>query len=114
MVMAPRLSANALVRYAFDAPWGGVLAVQGDAVYTGEHYFDALNSPGLRQGGNTIHNVRTTWSSEDDKWKVALAVENVTDKEKTNFMFEISDLLGITQTIVNKPRWVSATVSYRW
>ena len=113
MVMAPELSANALVRYGFSA-FGGSAALQVDGTYNDDQYFDAFNSPALKEGSYMVGNVRASWTSADDSWTTTVFVENVTDEEYRLNAFDLTGLLGMVQEPWSRPRWAGVTVGYRF
>lgn len=113
MALAPRWTLGALARYAFAAPWGGELALQGDVVYKSMQYFDVLNSPALRESGYAIANAQVSWSSADDHWRVAVRLDNVADKFYRNYVYDFSSF-NYVQGMTGKPRWLGASVAYRW
>ena len=112
MVMAPKFSGNALVRYSFDA-FGGTAALQADGTYNDDQYFDAFNSPALEEGSYMMGNVRASWTSGDDHWTTTVFVENVTDEEYRGYAFDLTGALGMTQEVWSRPRWAGITVGYR-
>jgi iron complex outermembrane receptor protein len=111
--MAPELSANALVRYSFGA-FGGTAALQADGTYNDDQYFDAFNSPALKEGSYMVGNVRASWTSGDDHWTTTVFVENVTDEEYRLNAFDLTGLLGMVQEPWSRPRWAGVTVGYRF
>jgi len=113
MVMAPELSANALVRYSFGA-FGGTAALQADGTYNDEQYFDAFNSPALKEGSYVMGNVRASWTSGDDHWTTTVFVENVTDEEYRGYAFDLTGTIGSLQEVWSRPRWAGVTVGYRF
>ena len=112
MVMAPKLSANALVRYSFRA-FGGTAALQLDGNYNGEQYLDTFNSPAFKEGSYMVGNVRASWTSPDSQWTTTVFVENVTDEKYRNYAFDLTGLAGLSQEVWSRPRWAGITVGYR-
>jgi iron complex outermembrane receptor protein len=113
MVMAPKLSANALVRYSFGA-FGGTAALQLDGNYNGEQYLDTFNSPAFKEGSYMVGNVRASWTSADSQWTATVFVENVTDEEYRLYAFDLTGLAGLSQEVWSRPRWAGVTVGYRF
>jgi iron complex outermembrane receptor protein len=113
MVMAPSLSANALVRYSFDA-FGGTAGLQVDGTYNGAQYLDTFNSPAFREGSYMMGNVRASWTSGDSHWITTVFVENVTDEEYRVYAFDLTGLLGSAQEVWSRPRWAGISVGYRF
>jgi len=113
MPLAPDLSANALVRYTFDA-FGGSLALQADGRWVGDQFFDPVNSPALEEDAYFEANVRATWRSADDRWYLVAFVDNVTDETYRNYGFDLSSAIGVVEAVVNRPRWYGASVGFNW
>jgi len=112
MPLSPDLTANALVRYAWDVA-GGKVAVQGDVHWTDGFYFYAVNSPITYQGAYAVANARVGYTTADDHWDFALWVKNLTDTDYYNFRLDVG-ALGYCGCGIAPPRQAGATVSYRW
>jgi iron complex outermembrane receptor protein len=113
MPLAPEWDLNLLARYAWPVPWGGRLAVQVSATYNSEQYFDALNSPSHFEPSYSVIDGRVSWYSEDDKWRVSIFADNLTDEVYRTYSFDLA-FLNFATDVFAKPRWVGGTVSYRW
>ncbi|MDH4104490.1 MAG: TonB-dependent receptor [Gammaproteobacteria bacterium] len=114
MPLAPHWSLNGLVRYGFAVPWGGEMSLQADMNYVGSQHFDPLGSPAMEQGSYTLGNVRVAWTSDDRRWTVAGAVQNVTDEAVIAYSFDLGDAIGVRQDVYVRPRWASFSVDYHW
>ena len=112
MVMSPKLSANAMVRYNFDA-FGGTAALQVDGTYNDSQYLETFNSPAFKEGSYMMGNARASWTSGDGHWTTAVFVENLTDKEYRAYAFDLTGLAGLSQEVWSRPRWAGITVGYR-
>ena len=77
---APDLSVTGLVRYTWALPGHGTIALQGDASYTGDQFFEATNNPVLSQSSRTICNARLEYATEGGRYRVALWGRNLTDE----------------------------------
>ena len=106
---APNLAVNGLVRYEWPA-FGGTLALQGDFTYSDNFCFTVLCAPVDREGSYFIGNVRATYFSPDDRWRVTAFVNNVGDEAHRLYSLDISGL-GIANDAYALPRWAGATVS---
>ena len=111
MPLTPELQATLIARYQWAAPWGGQLALQGDVSWVDEQYFDSFNSPSHFEDSYSIMNARLTWLSEDEKWRVAVFGENITDEEYRTFSFDLA-FLGFSTDVYAKPSWYGMTVGY--
>jgi len=113
MPLTPDWQTNVLARYRWSAPWGGLLELQGDWSWFDEQFFDSFNSPSHFEDSYSVVNARVSWLSEDEKWRVAVFGENVTDEEYRTFSFDLA-FLGFSRDVYGKPSWYGATVSYNF
>ncbi len=111
MPLTPEWQANLIARYQWAAPWGGRVVLQGDVSWFDDQYFDSFNSPSHFEDSYALANARVTWFSEDEKWRVAIFGENITDEEYRTFSFDLA-FLGFSTDVYGKPSWYGATVGY--
>jgi len=111
MPLTPEWQANLIARYQWAAPWGGRIELQGDVSWFDDQYFDSFNSPSHFEDSYALANARVTWFSEDEKWRVAIFGENITDEEYRTFSFDLA-FLGFSTDVYGKPSWFGATVGY--
>ena len=111
MVGAPDVSANALVRYNWNA-MGGNFAVQGWANYVDDIYFDIQNHPISLEDGYTVVNLRGSYTSGDGRWSVAAFVNNLTDREYLTYTFDFTGPFGFNQQSYGPPRWAGVNFRY--
>lgn len=112
MPLTPDFQGSLIARYEWPA-WGGRLAIQGDLSWFDDQYFDSFNSPSHFEDSYGIANARVTWFSNDDKWRVSVFGENITDEEYRTFSFDLA-FLGFSTDVYGKPSWIGATVGYRF
>jgi iron complex outermembrane recepter protein len=117
-VLTPDFSINALVRYEWEA-FGGFMAVQADANYLDDHYFQLLNSPVGTEEGYLLGNVRASYTTSNEQWVFSAFVNNVTDKQYRTTVFDLSGSpaqggFGLAENYYGLPRWWGVTASYRW
>lgn len=113
MPLTPDWKLSLLGRYEWAAPWGGRLAIQGDVTWSDDQYFDTFNSPSHFEDSYAIVNTRLSWFSDDEKWRVSVFADNVTDTEYRTFSFDLA-FLGFSTDVYGKPRWVGGSVGYSW
>ena len=117
---APEYSINGLIRYAWPA-LGGELAVQLDGVQTGEQFLEGTNNPSSEEDSYFVGNISTSYTSEDERWKVSAWVKNVTDEEYRLYHLDLAVLdvfidegFGFTQEVYAPPRTYGVTLSYNF
>ena len=77
----PEWQAHVGMSYTFHPGSNWSLTPRVDVSYTDEQFFDAGNSPEIAQlDPVTLLNASLTLSSDDDKWRIVLGGNNVTDE----------------------------------
>ena len=112
MPMTPNLGLNALARYTWPM-FEGHLALQADATYTSSFNFYVVNPPQAQEPRHTVVNARISYRTGDSRWESALAVKNLTNEAYRLYTNDISSL-SIGLDGFAPPRWVSASLLYRW
>ena len=117
MIMTPKWSFNGMFRYEWEM-FGGHLAAQYDFNYLDDHFFQLKNSPVGKEDAYTLSNVRLTYSS-DDNWSVSAFVNNVTDEEYRQMVFDLAGTpveggFGMAEHYYGNPRWWGVTFNYHW
>ena len=108
---APELQATAMVRYSWSA-LGGQLAVQGDASYSDEFYYNLRNFDADKFGSYTMVNAMISWESSDMHWLATLAARNLTDERAGVQGFDLATLCGCNEVSYRAPRFVSVGMRY--
>ena len=103
---APDISLNGLARYEWPA-FGGTMAVQGDFNYSDGFCFSVLCAPIDQEDSYVIGNFRVSYTTGDERWKLAAFVNNVSDTEYRLYTLDISGLSFATDAYAN-PRWPAA------
>lgn len=101
---APEFQASALVRYAWDA-MGGRLAVQADANYSDEFYYNLRNFDADKFDSYVMANAQLSFEKND--WLATLAVRNLTDERAGVMGFDLATLCGCNEVAYRAPRYVS-------
>ena len=109
---APSFSLNGLARYNWPA-FGGTMAIQADFTHSDEFCFTVLCAPLDQEESYTIGNFRVSYTTGDERWKIAAFVNNVSDTEYRLYSLDISSLSIATDAFAN-PRWAGGTISYNW
>ena len=116
--LIPEFTASVLVRYEFEV-LGGHVALQADANYRSNQYFDIQNQPVLKESGYSLANVRATYRSSDDSWSVTAFVDNITDEEVRVMAYTLPGgppafLPNTALADYGRPRWVGISFKYNW
>jgi iron complex outermembrane receptor protein len=117
-VITPEINANALVRYEWEA-FDGVLAVQLDATYMGDHFFQLKNSPVGAEDAYVLSNARVSYTSVDEVWTVTAFVNNLDDTEYRTNALDLAGPpsaggFGLVESYYGTPRWWGVSVNYMW
>ena len=127
MPTAPAVSINFLARYAIPmASAGGEFALQIDGNYNSDHYLDVFNSAASKEQAYFVGNLRFSYTTADEKWTATAFVKNFTDTKHRLYLLDLAagDLFapadtppdgnGIIEQVYAPPRWIGASVSYRF
>jgi iron complex outermembrane receptor protein len=77
--MVPEWTLSAAATYLFSLGKNGTISPRVDWSYKSEIFRDAANTAVLRQPGYHLVNVSLAWTSDDDRYRVALTGRNVGD-----------------------------------
>ncbi|MEM1142918.1 MAG: TonB-dependent receptor [Pseudomonadota bacterium] len=112
---SPEFSANLMVRKAWELSFGS-LALQADVNYQSDYNLNIVNHETTEVDSFTIANVRASVSGESARWTLAVFVNNVTDEDWVNGVFDLSaaETGGATIRAYNQPRWVGASLLYQF
>ncbi len=118
MIMTPKLTFNGMLRYEWSVG-AGSLAAQYDFSYMDDHYFQLKNSPVGKEDAYTLSNVRLTYTSGEGDWSVSAFVNNVTNEEYRQMVFDLSGDptaggFGMAESYYGKPRWWGVSLTYNW
>jgi iron complex outermembrane receptor protein len=114
MVLAPEYQLNTILRYTVPLPRGANITAQWDGFYQTKTYFDIQNYPISQSDDYQVWNARLIYNSPDDKWTVTAWVNNVFDEEYLQYSFDFTNSFGFNQLGYGRPRWVGASVGYKW
>ena len=112
-VLAPELSFNGLVRYAWDA-FGGSLAVQSDYSWKDDHKFNLAVTPVIEEESYGILNALVSYTSSNESWYVSVFVKNLTDEEYRSYAFDTTTFFGATEDVPGPERWYGANLRFNW
>ena len=86
----PENKASLGMQYEFGLGKHGSITPRLDVAYTDQVYSASVNAPTNLIPSYSLANVRVTWRSEDEAWRVALEGTNVTDKYYYLTLFDLS------------------------
>ena len=114
MPYAPDVSVNALARYQWPM-LDGMMSIQVDMAYFGEHTLNAIDHPGLTQDGFTLVNARLGWASDDGRWQADVTALNIGDVEYLNVAYDGTTFSGgAVVGVGNQPGRIYGSVRYNF
>ncbi len=102
--------------YSFGAQYDvpimdkGKVSFRFDGSYQSHIYTEAFNTPESRTAGHFLGNARITYNGPDDKWQMALEVENVFNKYYYLTKSDVTKSLGLITAQPGMPRTWAVTV----
>lgn len=113
-VRAPSVSATFGVEYRYPLSIGGYLIPQTDWSYRSRQYYFANNQtdPVLSEGAYTLGNASLAWESQDEKLRVSLYSQNVTDRKYVNH--SLPTTYGGNSIFFGEPRTFGMSVTTRF
>ena len=117
-IMTPEINANGVIRYGWPMA-GGEMFVQYDFNYLDDHFFQLKNSPVGEQDAYVVSNIRAGYTTADGAWNVTAFVNNVTDEEYKQMVFDLAASpagggFGAAEYFYADPQWWGVSVSYNW
>ncbi len=122
-VQSPKWNISGLIRYEWPM-MNGNMAIQFDGDYRSRVGFNLSNNDNTgSMGGFSIFNTRLSYTTQDEKWGVAVFVNNLFDREYRVQQFDISGdpflgdpaaFLGLIEDYYGRPRWIGGSVSYNF
>jgi iron complex outermembrane receptor protein len=109
----PEFQGHVGMSYSFHTGSRWMLTPRIDISYTDEQFFDAGNSPEIAQDeAITLVNAALSLSSVDDKWRVVLGGNNLTDElYPVAGTSSLSTASGYSEIIYARPRSVTLSVT---
>jgi len=108
-VLAPEWTVNGLASKTFKAG-PGELTVQWSFDYIDDRYASIDNSFATYVPGTFVHNARVSYFLPDQDIEVSAFVDNISDKDRQNFAFDLTATGGNTVLSYAKPRWWGVSV----
>jgi len=111
MKFAPHVATNLSVNYSFAAFLGGEMTVGGNWTRKSSFYHSSCNPLPSKEDGYDLVDAQLAWQSADERWRVALAMKNITNEDYATGQFFIPGL-GFDAIYFNPPRTWTLTARY--
>jgi len=108
-VLAPEWTVNGLASKTFDVGPGD-LTVQWSFDYIDDRYASIDNNFATYVPGTFVHNARVSYYLPEQDVEVSAFVDNISDKDRQNFAFDLTATGGNTVRSYAKPRWWGVSV----
>ena len=102
-IRTPKWSLSLGLTYQFDLGEYGILSPQLDWTYRSEIQFEPDNDAFVAEDGYHALNFRLSFSEPEEKWRVSLTVENLTN-EKYLLAGDSNDVIGYALVMYARPR----------
>ena len=109
---APDVSFNGLARYTWPI-FGGNLSAQVDFNYVDDFCFGVICHPLEEEDSYIVANTRLSYTTDDERWRLAAFVKNVGDEEYRKAAVE-SSFAGFSSVVFSDPRWYGGSIAYQW
>lgn len=112
-VLAPKWAFNGVLRYGWQLPGGGNLAVQTDFAWRDDQIFNLSNVPVVAESSYLVANASLGFSGANDSFYARAFVNNVFDKAYREYAFDTTKDFGSVEGVPGLRRWYGITVGYR-
>lgn len=110
--LSPEFTFNAIARYEWEAA-NGTFGIQLDGQYTGEQFFDILNTTIATEKAHTVANARASYTTASERSVFSIWVKNLGDEEYRTYAIPVPGL-GFSQSMVGRPRWFGVSYRHNW
>jgi iron complex outermembrane receptor protein len=111
----PDTQVSGVVRYQWPKQvFGGSVSTQASFNYASSFYDNIRNFDASELPSYTIANVRADWVSANDKWEIALFINNFTDEHYYTIGYDLSNATGANSLVPGKPRWYGGSLRYHF
>ena len=101
---APDVNFNIGVDWDVFSSERGTLALHVDGSYTGEQYFEVMNTDRIQADAYWVINGALTFESADSRWAVSLWGKNLFEEEYVTSAIDLQAFFGYDYTHVGAPR----------
>ena len=110
-VYAPETQIAGLIRYEWPA-FGGMLNIQGDAIYSADYFYNLRNFDADIYDSYTKIGARFGWVSPEQHWDISFAMHNITDERIGIQGFDLATLCGCNEVSYQPPSWYGVTLRF--
>ncbi len=104
LAYTPEWTLSASLNYVFETGNIGIITPQIDWSYRSAVFFDALNTPELRQPGYHLVNANISFTDLDEHWRMAIGVTNIFNKNYLIGGFSDLPATGFVDGTFARPR----------
>lgn len=108
---SPNFSSNVSANYVISSLMGGGLTFGGNWTHKSSYYHSSCNPVASREDGYNLVDAQIAWERDDSRWRLALAVKNLTKENYSIGQFFIPSL-GFNAIYFNAPRTWTLTARY--
>jgi len=108
-IMAPNWTVNGSVTKRFELGLG-TLSVNWNGNYIDDRYASIDNTAGTLVPGSFVHNARIGLDMKDSGLEVAVFVNNISNKARMNFTYDLIASTGSFLQSFDKPRWIGGSI----
>jgi iron complex outermembrane receptor protein len=111
---APEFQATGLIRYGWELASGSSMAVQMDATYSDDYYYNLRNFDADKFDSYVMANARVSWVSANENLEAAFAIRNLSDERAGIQGFDLATLCGCNEDSYRAPRHYTLNVRYNF
>jgi len=113
MTNSPELTINGMARYEWPM-LDGTMSFMVDFNWVDERALNAIPHPAYSGDDYLLTNASLRFTSGDDRWQADVWVKNLNDEDWITTAFDLSTFNGLGIEIPGHPRWMGASLTYRW
>ena len=110
---SPELQITGLARYSWPVS-NGNMAVQASASYSDSFFYNLRNFSADQFDSYVMVDARMGWDASDDRWGVALRINNLTDTRAGVQGFDLATLCGCNEISFQPPRSISVDLKFNF
>lgn len=110
---SPKFQLTGLARYSWPVG-GGDMAVQASASYSDSFFYNLRNFSADQFDSYVMVDARVGWDASNDRWGLALRINNLTDERAGIQGFDLATLCGCNEISFQPPRSVSLDLKFNF